>query len=136
MPSEHQATVEHRPADREAFRQLVYQIVRAIPAGRVMTYGSIGALIPPPAGVDPIGYRRIRARWVGYALADCPDELPWHRVVNAAGKISLRHGLGPRVQQELLSQEGIELDHAQRVDLPKLAWEPSPSWLRRRGLLV
>lgn len=125
-----------RPTDRAAFQQLVYEIVRAIPSGRVMTYGEIGALIPPPAGTDPRGYAQIRARWVGYALADCPEELPWHRVVNAHGGISRRFGIGPALQRELLRQEGIELGAARRVDLGARRWRPSEGWLARRGLLA
>lgn len=124
-----------RPADRAAFNQLVYRIVRVIPAGRVMTYGSIGALIPPPVGTDAMGFERIRARWVGYALSNCPDDVPWHRVVNAAGRISLRHGLGPRLHRQLLLDEGVALDHRQRVQLASLQWRPSDQWLALRGLL-
>lgn len=124
-----------RPADRAEFQQLVYQVVRAIPMGRVMSYSAIGALIPPPAGTSQYGFARIRARWVGYALSDCPDDVPWHRVVNAAGKISPRHGLGPRLQLQLLSDEQVELDEAQRVDLKLLQWRPSDDWLARHGLL-
>lgn len=131
-----QSGLPARPKDRTAFHQMVYRIVRAIPPGRVMTYGAIGALIPTPQSVDPMGFERIRARWVGYALADCSDDLPWHRVVNAAGRISQRHGLGPRLQRELLSQEGIELDRLDRVDLASLLWRPSASWLKQHGLLT
>ena len=46
------------------FRTQVYLVVRAIPAGRVMTYGQIAALIPPPPGVDLRGYEHVKARWV------------------------------------------------------------------------
>lgn len=125
-----------RPSDRAEFQQLVYRVVRAIPAGRVMSYGAIGALIPPPVGTSGHGFERIRARWVGYALSSCPDDVPWHRVVNAAGRISPRHGLGPRLQRQLLSDERVELDEAQRVDLKRLQWRPSENWLVRHGLLA
>lgn len=129
-------TTLRRPADRDGFRQLVYRIVRSIPPGRVMTYGDIGRLIPPPAGTDTHGYARIRARWVGYALAACPEDLPWHRVVNASGAISPRFGIGPALQHELLRQEGIELNPAQRVDLVAHRWRPPAGWLSRQGLLA
>jgi methylated-DNA-protein-cysteine methyltransferase-like protein len=117
-----------------AFRERVYQIVGAIPLGRVMTYGSIAALIPPPPGIDWLAYRRIRARWVGYALAACPDELPWQRVVNGQGRISRRPGHGPHVQRSLLRREGVVFDRQGKVDLERFAWKPGTAWLRARGL--
>ncbi|MEK6588384.1 MAG: MGMT family protein, partial [Chloroflexota bacterium] len=78
---------------------------------------------------------RVRARWVGYALADCPEDVPWHRVVNAKGHISPRLGLGPPLQRTLLKQEGTRFDANGRLDLPALEWKPSEKWLRTRGLL-
>jgi methylated-DNA-protein-cysteine methyltransferase-like protein len=123
------------PADREHFNQQVYAIVAAIPQGRLMTYGGIASLIPPPPGIDPLAYTRIRARWAGYAMAECPGELPWHRVVNAKGQISRRHGHGPHVQRQLLMEEGIEVSPKGRVDLKAFLWEPEARWLRERGML-
>jgi methylated-DNA-protein-cysteine methyltransferase-like protein len=113
-------------ADRPSafFRARVYEIVAAIPPGRVMTYGAIASLIPVPPGSDWLGYRRIRARWVGYALADCDEDLPWHRVVNAQGGISLRRGHGPHIQRNLLRQEGVVFNERGRVDLRVYAWLP------------
>ncbi|MGD8604705.1 MAG: MGMT family protein [Anaerolineales bacterium] len=121
--------------DRERFNQQVFEIVAAIPTGRLMTYGRIAALIPPPPGIDPLAYKRIRARWAGYAMADCPDELPWHRVVNAKGQISPRHGHGPHVQRQDLEEEGIQVSSKGRVDLKAFLWEPEARWLREHGLL-
>ncbi|MGD2163363.1 MAG: MGMT family protein, partial [Anaerolineales bacterium] len=77
---------------RQDFDEQVYALCMKIPAGRVMTYGSIGAQIPPPVDMNPVSYDRIKARWVGYALKRCPEEVPWHRVVNARGEISRRPG--------------------------------------------
>ncbi len=124
-----------RPSNRAEFNQMVFRVVRAIPPGRLMSYGAIGALIPPPLSTNQQGFERIRARWVGYALSNCPDDVPWHRVVNAAGKISPRHGLGTRLQRQLLSDENVEFDRSQRVDLKRLQWRPSDDWLARNGLL-
>jgi methylated-DNA-protein-cysteine methyltransferase-like protein len=123
-----------RPVDRRAYRALVYAVVRAIPSGRVMTYGSVAALIPPPQGTDWASYQRIRARWVGYAMSNCPKDVPWHRVVNAQGRISGRHGLGPELQHELLSQEGVSFDRSGKLDLEALHWEPQNEWLLQHGL--
>lgn len=117
------------------FRVHVYEIIRVIPSGRVMSYGSIASLIPKPAGMDYQSYRRVRARWVGYAMADCPDDLPWHRVVNAKGGISQRFGHGPRLQRTLLEEEGVLFDAEGLIDLGHLQWIPEEEWLLSRGLL-
>lgn len=110
------------------FRASVFEIVRAIPPGRVMTYGAVGELIPPPSNVQWSAYARIRARWVGYALADCPEDIPWHRVVNAQGKISPRPGHGPHIQRILLEEEGVIFDKKDRLNLSLYVWDPGPNW--------
>lgn len=120
--------------NRADFNRKVYEIVQAIPPGRVMTYGAVAALIPPLQTVDPLAFRRVRARWVGYALADCSEDLPWQRVVNAHGRISPRLGDGPPVQRVLLEAEGVAFDRRGTLDLARLAWSPSRQWLRARGL--
>lgn len=110
------------------FRAQVHTVVKAIPAGRVMTYGQVAALIPPPPGADLRGYEHVKARWVGYAMAECPEDVPWQRVVNARGQISLRPGEGPEVQRLLLTDEGVVFDGTGRIDLARHAWEPGPEW--------
>ncbi len=115
---------------RKAFATQVYRIVRAIPRGRVMTYGGIGALIPPPPGTNWTGYARVRARWVGYSMAECPEDVPWHRVVNAQGRISRRPGFSPALQRALLAKEGVRFDRSGRLDLHLIDWKPSA---RRRS---
>lgn len=121
---------------RREFAKQVYALVRRIPRGRVMTYGGIAAFIPPPAGTNWTGYARVRARWVGYSMAVCPDDVPWHRVVNAQGRISPRSDLSPSLQRALLKKEGVRLNRSGRLDLELLEWKPSRSWLRARGLLA
>jgi methylated-DNA-protein-cysteine methyltransferase-like protein len=80
-------------------------------------------------------YIRIRARWVGYALASCPEDIPWQRVVNAQGRISPRPGHGPHVQRLLLKEEGVHLGKAGRIELDHYLWRPDPGWLEARGTL-
>lgn len=109
---------------RPAFAEQVYAMVRRIPAGRVITYGGIAAHLPPPPGIDPIAYRRIRARWVGYAMADAPDDIPWQRVVNARGEISPRAGFGVAFQRARLVDEGIVFSPDGRLDLTAYGWSP------------
>jgi methylated-DNA-protein-cysteine methyltransferase-like protein len=121
------------PSSPTEFNQRVYDIVRIIPAGHVMTYGDIAALIPAPETIDDLAYRRVRARWVGYALARCQDDLPWQRVVNARGEISSRPGHGPKLQRTLLEMEGVVFDSQGRIDLTRLRWMPDEVWLTERG---
>jgi methylated-DNA-protein-cysteine methyltransferase-like protein len=107
---------------RQNFDGQVYALCMNIPVGRVMTYGSIGAHIPPPADMNPVSYDRIKARWVGYALKRCPEEVPWHRVVNSRGEISSRPGF--ELQRALLLEEGIEFNLNGRIDLSVYGWKP------------
>jgi methylated-DNA-protein-cysteine methyltransferase related protein len=109
------------PAARTAFYQQVWRIVRQVPPGRVATYGQVAALIPPPPGVDPDEYAAHRARWAGNAMAACPPDVPWQRVINAQGKISARQGAA--LQKQLLEQEGVVFDAKERVDLKRFGWE-------------
>ena len=102
----------------------VYSLVRAIPAGCVCTYGRLAQAIACPLKMDPLAYRRIRARWAGYALAKCPPDVPWWRVVNAQGQIARRPGHGPHVQAVILQEEGIEVNNEGRVPLDQVLWDP------------
>ncbi|HZW05245.1 MAG TPA: MGMT family protein [Anaerolineaceae bacterium] len=122
------------PPDREAFYSTVWAIVRQIPPGRVATYGQIGALIPPPAGVDPATYAAFRARWVGSAMSASPPDVPWQRVINAQGKVSLRRS-GPHSQRALLEAEGVPFDAKERVDLGAYGWAgPDAAFRQAHGL--
>ena len=109
------------PPHQNDFRSQVWEIVRQIPPGKVATYGQIAALIPPPLGLSPQGYRAQGARWVGSAMASCPEGVPWQRVVNAQGKISILGG-GEAVQRQLLEAEGVVFDERGRIDLKRFAW--------------
>ncbi len=75
-----------------AFKNMVWKIARQIPEGKVATYGQIAALIPAPEGMSQAAYEAQRARWTGSAMAECPADVPWQRVINAQGMISPRHG--------------------------------------------
>jgi methylated-DNA-protein-cysteine methyltransferase-like protein len=96
----------------------IYAVVRAIPRGRVATYGQVAQL----AGLGR------RARQVGYALFRiAPDaDVPWHRVLNARGRVSESpHRLGSDdYQKVLLITEGVEFDGDGVVDLGRFLWHP------------
>jgi methylated-DNA-protein-cysteine methyltransferase-like protein len=109
------------PPDPQMFRIQVWEIVRKIPFGRVTTYGQIAALLPVPVGMSAQDFRAFAPRWVGGAMAACPEDVPWQRVTNAQGKISLK-GSDQSHQRELLEAEGIEFDQRQRVDLKRFGW--------------
>lgn len=111
------------PPDPRKFAEQVYALVRRIPRGRVATYGQIAALIKPPADVPADQYWRVGAIWVGGALANAPDDVPWQRVINSQGKISPRPGLGPMAQRHLLEQEGVVFDDREHVDLQRFGWQ-------------
>jgi len=104
------------PSTGSAYRD-IYRIVRRVPRGRVATYGQIADLAGLPG----------HARQVGYALHALPPEssVPWHRVINAKGEISLRSQGGDGIDQRLrLEAEGIEFDAHGRVSLERCRWRP------------
>ena len=103
----------------------IYAVVARIPRGRVASYGQVAVLAGLPG----------RARQVGTALASLPDGswVPWHRVVNAAGKVSLRGFPGPDgFQRHLLEEEGVPFSAAGRIDLEKYGWRLRARARRRR----
>ena len=99
---------------------LVWEIVKRIPKGMVCTYGRIANMIPPPNEMDPKAYKAFGARWVGGAMAQCPNDVPWWRVINAQGKISARPS-APH-QRELLLAEDVVFDEKGKIDLKKYLW--------------
>ena len=112
------------PPDVKAFNALAWEIVGRIPPGRVATYGQIAAMIAPPEGVNLRDHEAQGARWVGGAMAACPADIPWQRVINSQGKTSPRQGGGPARQRQMLEAEGVEFDEKGRVDLARFRWEP------------
>lgn len=108
-----------------SFFEQVYRIVRHIPPGRVATYGQIARLLGMPHA----------ARTVGWALRGLPDgsDVPWQRVINAQGAISLGH-YGAAVQRALLEEEGIVFDDHGRLDLSVYGWT-GPDLVEHPGLL-
>ncbi len=100
------------------FHAAVYAVVRTVPVGRVTTYGAVAAALGSP---------RV-ARHVGWALAALRDEdVPWHRVINAAGRISFK-GDTPRavLQRARLEAEGVPFDASGRIDLRAFGVRPLP----------
>jgi methylated-DNA-protein-cysteine methyltransferase-like protein len=97
--------------------ELIYSVVASIPRGSVATYGQVAELAGLPR----------RARLVGYALRELPDDrmVPWHRVVNASGRISDRGRLDSENEQRaLLESEGVEFNEGGCLSLAQYRWMP------------
>ncbi|MEK6255991.1 MAG: MGMT family protein [Chloroflexota bacterium] len=105
-----------------SFYDQIFALVRLIPAGKVTSYGRIALMLGEPS----------RARQVGYAMSalrfkvDDPEYVgvPWQRVVNAKGYISIRGAQHNKSQQaDLLRAEGVEVSQEFMIDLDKYLWE-------------
>lgn len=95
----------------------IYDVVKRIPKGKVSTYGQIATLTQCSG-----------PRQVGYALHGTPkgESIPWHRVINSQGRISLPKGSESHdIQRLLLESEGIVIDETGKVSLKKFQWKPS-----------
>lgn len=115
--------------DRAARLQAIWDTVRDIPRGRVASYGQVAEIAGLPRG----------ARQVGYALKQLPTDhdVPWHRVLQASGRIAFERGSRPyREQAKRLVEDGVTVI-AGRVDmgmyrwqpnLDELLWKPSIAW--------
>ncbi|NMC14411.1 MAG: cysteine methyltransferase [Chloroflexi bacterium] len=111
------------PPDKLIFYAQVWEIVRMIPPGRVSTYGKIAGWVPIAQTLNPQSYRAWGARWVGGAMANCPEDVPWQRVVNSQGKISLpANSKGYSHQKKLLEDEGIIFNNQDVIDLKRFGW--------------
>ncbi len=113
------------PPNKRAYFEQVWQIARQIPEGRVATYGQLAKMVDPPTEIGPEDYKAYSPRWVGDAMAACPQDVPWHRVINSQGKISAKsHAVK---QLRLLQQEGFVFDK-DKLDLKKYQWgNPEPT---------
>jgi methylated-DNA-protein-cysteine methyltransferase-like protein len=113
----HMQDQQPSPAATTNFYQQVYALVRQVPAGKVVTYGQVAALLGSPRA----------ARAVGYALRFLPagSDVPWHRVINYQGGISPRYPAeSPIIQRVLLEAEGVCFDAQERVTLAHYRWQP------------
>ncbi len=103
--------------DEPSIAERVWQVIALIPKGRVATYGQVAELAGLPG----------RARRVGTLLSRLPagSKIPWHRVINAAGGISLPEDSGGfSRQQRLLKKEGVMFSASGRISLARFRWQP------------
>jgi methylated-DNA-protein-cysteine methyltransferase-like protein len=100
----------------KSFSERVITLIKAIPKGYVATYGQIARRVGNPGA----------ARQVSYILhsSSRKEQLPWHRVVNSRGSISLKRGHGYELQKQLLLDEGVIFDDDDRIDLQHYGYIP------------
>ena len=100
------------------YRERIYEIVRRIPRGRVMTYGQIAYILGK--GYTP--------RTVGFVMHGADEKkTPWHRVINSQGRCSTARVVLPAdKQQRMLEREGVKFDASGRCDLEQSIWHPGP----------
>jgi methylated-DNA-protein-cysteine methyltransferase-like protein len=111
------------PNDND-YRERVFQIVRMIPKGRVMTYGQIAEILGE--GYTP--------RTVGFVMHSSDDKTPWHRVINAQGGCSTRGLVLPHdKQQRMLEAEGVSFNARGRCSQEKYVWIPEPAKLKGKA---
>lgn len=100
----------------KTFYQRVIAIIKNIPEGKVATYGQIATYAGNPRA----------ARQVSYILHSSSEkeDLPWHRVINSKGSISLKPGHGYELQKQMLKKEGITFKENDCIDLKRFLWIP------------
>ena len=106
------------PKDKGSLYDAIYDVVRAVPKGRVTSYGAVAAAIGAKSG----------ARVVGYAMNLChgvKPKVPAHRVVNSKGLLTGKfHFSPPEMMQQLLEKEGIKVVDDKVQDFERLYWDP------------
>jgi len=101
----------------DPFHQRAIAIIKKIPQGKVATYGQIASLAGRPGAARQV----VRILHSSSAKA----QLPWHRIVNRHGHISLRPGSGYELQKALLEAEGVIFDVSNAIDFARHLWSPS-----------
>ena len=112
-------------ADKSAndYRERVFEIVKSIPRGRVMTYGQIAEILGE--GYTP--------RTVGFVMHASNNKTPWHRVINAQGGCSTGRVVLPYdKQRRMLEAEGVSFNERGRCDLQSYLWIPDQKTSRRK----
>lgn len=105
--------------NKEDLYELIYQIVRKIPKGRVTSYGAIAAAIGARSGARVVGYAM-------FSAGGAKPKVPAHRVVNRNGILTGKHHFNPPSKmQELLEKEGVRVNDDKVVDFKKLFWDPA-----------
>lgn len=99
-----------------SFGERIKELIRTIPAGKVATYGQIAMMAGNPRGVRGVV-------WILHSSSRKAG-LPWHRVINSKGRLSLPSGHGYEEQKSRLLAEGVLFDSEERIDLDRFLWRP------------
>ena len=100
-----------------SFHQRVIEIIKQIPKGKVATYGQIAAYVGSPRAARQV-VRTLHS-------SSRKEDLPWHRLVNSQGRISLKPNQGYEIQKTLLMKEGVVFDLQDNIDFDRYLWTPS-----------
>jgi len=116
--SEKLNTVRPSGKREESFFEVVFEVVRQIPKGRVTSYGAIAACVGTKLSARMVG-------WAMNAAGNVRPKVPAHRVVNRLGILSGKHHFKPPSKMEqLLKKEGVKIKNDQVVDFDRLFWNP------------
>lgn len=97
----------------------MYALVRAIPPGKVLSYGRVSDLLGVPQGARAVG-------WALHNLGSREPSVPWHRVVNVRGRVSIKGSPDAAIEQRVrLESEGITFDEYDTLDMGRHLWTPS-----------
>ena len=111
-------TVKPSGKREESFFEVVFEVVRQIPKGRVTSYGAVAACVGTKLSARMVG-------WAMNAAGNVRPKVPAHRVVNRLGILSGKHHFKPPSKmEELLRKEGVKIKNDQVVDFDKLFWNP------------
>jgi len=103
----------------DSFTQRVVNVIKRIPKGRVATYGQIATMAGSPRGARQV----VR---ILHTLTE-KERLPWHRVINREGRVSLPPGGGYEMQKAMLEDEGVVFGLRDTVDMKRFQWSPRNS---------
>jgi methylated-DNA-protein-cysteine methyltransferase-like protein len=106
------------------FFHRVVIVVKKIPRSKVATYGQIAALAGHPRAARQVA-------WVLHSASD-KEKLPWHRVINREGGISLPRYGGYELQRAFLVKEGVQFDGDDRIELGRFQWQPTSERKKRK----
>lgn len=105
-----------KPSPPDTFHTRAVRLIQRIPKGKVVTYGQIAALAGEPRGARQV-VRILYSSWK-------TEKLPWHRVINRNGQISLPPGGGYELQKSLLEKEKVVFGSDDTIDLSRFLWKP------------
>lgn len=110
--------------EEKSFYEQVYAVVRRIPAGTVTSYGRIAQMLGRPNAARAVGYALSALKDKRDEEEEDYDDVPWHRVINSQGRISIQNReYSAKKQARLLRSEGVRVSEDLHIDLNEFLWE-------------